>query len=147
MPLKKKVKLVAANGSPIDVHGEKTIEFQISGGRRCAMNYLVTGVKKPLASIGTILDGGNRVIFDADGSFIEMKRKDGIFMMEMKVGPEEDEDGAMGTNLGFPRQGRRGITPSGLEPTVTVRRMMQWHSVLEQWSRTMRTWRLRWRPG
>ena len=32
MPLKKKVKLVAANGSPIDVHGEKTIEFQINGG-------------------------------------------------------------------------------------------------------------------
>ena len=33
MPLKKKVKLVAANGSPIDVHGEKTIQFQINGGR------------------------------------------------------------------------------------------------------------------
>ena len=41
MPLKKKVKLVAANGSPIDVHGEKMIEFQVNGGRRCAMNYLV----------------------------------------------------------------------------------------------------------
>ena len=115
MPLKKKVKLVAANGSPIDVHGEKTIEFQINGGRRCAMNYLVTGVKKPLASVGAIVDGGNRVIFDADGSFIEnkatgeriaLKRKDGTFMMEMKVGPEDDEDDAMGTNLGFPRQGR-----------------------------------------
>ena len=115
MPLKKKVKLVAANGSPIDVHGEKMIEFQVNGGRRCAMNYLVTGVKKPLASVGAIVDGGNRVIFDADGSFIEnkatgeriaLKRKDGTFMMEMKVGPEEDEDDAMGTNLGFPRQGR-----------------------------------------
>ena len=95
MPLKKKVKLVAANGSPIDVHGEKMIEFQVSGGRRCAMNYLVTGVKKPLASVGGIVDGGNRVIFDADGSFIEdkvtgeriaLKRKDGTFMMEMQVG-------------------------------------------------------------
>ena len=41
MPLKKKVKLVAANDSPIDVHGGKTIEFQINGGRRCAMNFLV----------------------------------------------------------------------------------------------------------
>ena len=51
MPLKKKVKLVAANGSPIDVHGEKMIEFQVNGGRRCAMNYLVTGVKKP-SSLG-----------------------------------------------------------------------------------------------
>ena len=71
----------------------------------------MTGVKKPLASVGAIVDGGNRVIFDADGSFIEnkatgeriaLKRKDGTFMMEMKVGPEEDEDDAMGTNLGFP---------------------------------------------
>ena len=115
MAVKKKVKLVAANGSPIDVHGEKMIEFQVNGGRRCAMNYLVTGVKKPLASVGAIVDGGNRVIFDADGSFIEnkatgeriaLKRKDGTFMMEMKVGLEEDEDDAMGTNLGFLRQGR-----------------------------------------
>ena len=64
---------MAANGSPIDVHGEETIEFQISGGRRCAMNYLLTGVKKPLASVGAIVDGGNRVIFDADGSFIEIR--------------------------------------------------------------------------
>ena len=46
MPLKKKkAKLVAANGSPIDVHGEKMIEFQVNGGRSCAMNYLVTGLK------------------------------------------------------------------------------------------------------
>ena len=119
MPLKKKVKLVAANGSPIDVHGEKTIEFQIdlqvNGGRRCAMNYLVTGVKKPLASVGAIVDGGNRVIFDVDGSFIEkkvtgersaLKRKDGTFMMEMQDDPQEVEDDAMGTNQGFTRRGR-----------------------------------------
>ena len=47
------------------------------------------------------------MIFDADGSSIEnkatgeriaLKRKDGTFMMEMKVGPEDDEDDAMGTN-------------------------------------------------
>ena len=51
------------------------------------------------------------MIFDADGSFIEnkatgeciaLKRKNGTFMVEMQVGPEEDEDDAMGTNLGFP---------------------------------------------
>ena len=74
----------------------------------------MTGVKKPLASVVAIVDGGNRVIFDADGSFIEnkatgeriaLKRKNGTFMMEMKVGPD-DEDDAMGTNLGFPRESR-----------------------------------------
>ena len=33
-------------------------------------------------------------------------KNDETFMMEMKVGPEDDEDDAMGTNLGFPRQSR-----------------------------------------
>ena len=79
------------------------------------MNYLVTGVKKPLASVGAIVDGGNRVIFDADGSFIEnkvtgeriaLKRKDRTFMMEMQVGPQEVEDDAMGMNPDFTRLGR-----------------------------------------
>ena len=41
MPSKKKGKFVAANLSPIDVHGEKTIKFQINGGKRCAINYLL----------------------------------------------------------------------------------------------------------
>ena len=31
------------------------------------------GVKRPLASFGAIVDGGNRVILDVDGSFIENK--------------------------------------------------------------------------
>ena len=115
MSLKKKVELVAAKGSPIDVRGEKTIEFQVNDGRRCAMNYLVTGVKKSLASVGAIVHGGNRVIFDADGSFIEnkvtgeriaVKRKDGTFIMEMQVGPQEVEDDAMGINPDFTRPGR-----------------------------------------
>ena len=60
------------------------------------MNYLVTGVKKPVASVGVIVYGGNRVIFDADGIFIENKvtgerialRQDCAFMMEMQVGPQ-----------------------------------------------------------
>ena len=115
MPLKKKVKLVAANGSPIEVHGEKTIEFQIDGGKRCAMNYLVTGVKKPLASVGAIVDASNRAVFDADMSFIEnkvigeridLKRQDGTFMMEMQVERTKDTDEHMGMASGFARQGR-----------------------------------------
>ena len=42
MPSKKQGKFVAANLSSIDVHWEKTIEFQINGGKRCAINYLLT---------------------------------------------------------------------------------------------------------
>ena len=113
--MKKKVKLVAANGTPIDAHGEEAIEFQVNGGRKCAMNYLVTGVKKPLASVGAIVDGGSRVVFDADETFIEnkvtgeriaLKRKDGTFMMEMQIGPQEVDDDAMGVASGFTRPGQ-----------------------------------------
>ena len=45
MPLKRKGKFVAANLSPIDVHGEKTIEFQINGGKRCAINHFLMECK------------------------------------------------------------------------------------------------------
>ena len=55
------------------------------------------------------------MIFDADGSFIENKvtgerialnRKDGTFMMEMQVGPQEVEHDAMEMNPDFTRPGR-----------------------------------------
>ena len=96
--LKKKVKLVAANGTPIEVYGEKVIDFEVNDGRSCAMKYLVTGVKKPLAAVSAIVDGGNRVVFDSVNSYIEnkvtgerinLKRKDGTFMMEMNVKTEK----------------------------------------------------------
>ena len=154
MPLKKKVKLVAANGSPIDVHGEKTIELQINGGRRCAMNFLVTGVKKLLASVGFIVDGGNRVIFDADGSFVEseatgeripLKRKDWTFMMEMQVGPQDDEDDGDGAEPGFSPAG--SVRHHSIGTGADCNRKTDDAVVLGPWSRTTRTWRLRWRPG
>ena len=116
------------------------------------MNYLMTGVKKPLTSVGAIVDGGNRVIFDADGSFIENKatreriallRKDGTFMMEMQVGPRRlrtmrwdgDEPGSVrhhsiGTGADCNRK---------TDDAVGV--------CAGAWSWTTRTWRLRWRPG
>ena len=48
------------------------------------------------------------MIFDADGNFIKYKitgerialRKDGTFMLEMHVGPQEVEDDAMVMNPG-----------------------------------------------
>ena len=73
------------------------------------MNYLVTGVKKPLASVGAIVDAGNRVVFDEGMSYIEnkatgerinLKRKDGTFMMEMTVERTKDMDEHMGVASG-----------------------------------------------
>ena len=93
-PLKKKVRLVAANGSEIEVLGEKVIDFKGKDGRKCGMHYLVTNVKKPLASVSAIIDQGNKVVFDTEGSYVEnkqtgerikLKRKNGTFIMKLEV--------------------------------------------------------------
>ena len=110
---------MAANGTPIEVYGEKTIDFEVNNGRSCAMKYLITGVKKPLAAVSAIVDGGSRVVFDSESSYIEnkvtgerigLKRKDGAFMMEMNVHTkkEESEGAYMDTSAveeGFRRPG------------------------------------------
>ena len=66
--LEKKIKLVAANGTPINVEGEQVVEFK-KDGKRYGMNFLITDVKKPLAAVGAIVDQGNRVVFDGGHSW------------------------------------------------------------------------------
>jgi len=101
-PLKKMIKLVAANGTRIGVHGEKTIQF-VKDGRKCGMKYLITDVTKPLAAVSAMVDEGNRVVFDSEGSYVEckktgqriyMKRSNGTFVMELEVdtGKKEKDD-------------------------------------------------------
>ena len=98
LPLKKKVRLIAANGTNIEVLGEKTIMFKKGDGRKCGMRYLITSVKKPLAAVSSIVDEGNRVVFDTDDSYVEckatgeripLKRKNGTFVMELEVEMEK----------------------------------------------------------
>ena len=94
-----KVKLVAANGTDIPVHGEKIVKFN-AGDKSCGMNLLVTDVKKPLAAVSAIVDEGNVVVFGPGdgGSFIQnistgekiaMKRKKGTYVIEVDF----DHDG------------------------------------------------------
>ena len=61
-PAEKAGKLVAANGTDIPITGEKVVKF-MNDGRRCAMNFLVTTVRKPLAAVSSIVDEGNVVVF------------------------------------------------------------------------------------
>ena len=85
-------KLVAANGTDIPISGEKIVKF-VNGGRKCAMKFLVTTVRKPLAAVSSIVDEGNVVVFGPgkDGSFIQniatgdripMKRRKGTFVID-----------------------------------------------------------------
>ena len=73
--LKKKMertpKLVAANGTKIEVYGEAVLEFE-KGGRQCGMRFLDSDVKKPLASVSAMNDEGNTVVFSRKwGNYIE----------------------------------------------------------------------------
>ena len=67
------------------------------------MRFLDADVKRPLGSVSAMVDGGNRVVFAKGGSFVEneatkekipMRRKGGIYVMELEginaVGNEEE---------------------------------------------------------
>ena len=97
-----RVKLAAANGTPIQLDGEAALHFK-RGKRQCAMGFLDADVKRPLGSVSAMVDGGNRVVFAKGGSFVEneatkekipMRRKGGIYVMELEginaVGNEEE---------------------------------------------------------
>ena len=105
----KQIKLAAANGSPIHVEGDATLNFK-RGDRNCAMKFLDADVKRPLAAVSAIVDEGNKVVFDTNEAYIEnnatkeripMVRKNGVFVLELavdgsnKVTPVEMEMGAL----------------------------------------------------
>ena len=92
-PLKKQVKLAAANGTEIAVRGEAELVFD-QLGKRCSMGFLDADVKRPLASVSAIVDQGNRVVFGPDACYVEhvatgqrmpMARKKGVFVLELKA--------------------------------------------------------------
>ena len=67
---RRKVRLAAANGSPIHVEGEATLNFK-RNGRQCEMKFLDADVRRPLAAVGAIVDEGNTVVFSAQGAYIQ----------------------------------------------------------------------------
>ena len=68
------------------------LEFETKG-RKCEMKFLEADVKRPLGSVADIMDGGNRVVFQNSGSYIEneksgeklwMERRGGTFVLALK---------------------------------------------------------------
>ena len=55
-------------------------------GKVKAMNFEVTDCKKPLASVAKIVDRGNRVVFDKDGSYIYNKETGEMIVLERERG-------------------------------------------------------------
>ena len=66
----KEVKMAAACGSAIRVEGDAKLEF-LREGKRCCMKCLDADVNRPLASVSSIVDDGNKFVFGQQESYIE----------------------------------------------------------------------------
>ena len=96
------VRSEAANGTPIANYGQKVVKFKVNG-RRCSMQYNVADVKKPLAAVSSIVDEGNRVVFEPglktsyienlkSGERLPLLRENGTFVLEMEFEKVEQDE-------------------------------------------------------
>ena len=90
---------VAANGSRMPNYGGTQVKFKKNGTSK-TMNFEVTDCKKPLASVAKIVDKGNRVVFDAEESYIlnkatgekiQLERERGTFVMVVEFEVDENQ--------------------------------------------------------
>ena len=86
------ISVVMGIGTSIAVKGEAELRFQGPSGKQCSMKLLGADVKRPLASVSSIVDQGNIVVFGADASYVEniesgrripMIRRRGVFVLEI----------------------------------------------------------------
>ena len=62
---------VMANGTRTWNKGEQRVNAVTPTGQKISFKTQVTGVHRPLMSVSRICDGGHRVVFEADGGYIE----------------------------------------------------------------------------
>ena len=65
-------KLEAANGTPIEISGEKWIEFVTKEGWNLNLPFIAGSVKKTLKSVGTTCDADNYVLFRKTCGYIKL---------------------------------------------------------------------------
>lgn len=86
---------VAANGSRMKNMGKKEVHFRSSGGGGVgSMDFQVTNVQKPLASVRRIVEKGNKVVFGGDhgqsyiegvnGKKVMLSEKNGIYTLPVE---------------------------------------------------------------
>ena len=84
----------AANGTPIDNYGKRRIEGTVEEGHQVNLTMQVTDVVKVFGSVKQMVEAGNRVVFDKEGSYIEhktsgkrthMNEKGGGYTFNMKI--------------------------------------------------------------
>jgi hypothetical protein len=103
-------RLGAANGTPIQVSGEKWITFGTNEGWELCWPFIAGKVKKTLKSVGTSCDAGNYVIFyddrgyivhKATRDYIQFDRVGNVYVIDVwvKIGSRADKAAS-----GFTRQ-------------------------------------------
>ena len=93
---KQGLKYRSASGNPIMNEGEKELRGYTKEGNSVNMCMQVAEVTKPLGSVRAYVRAGNRVVFDAGGSFIQNKATG----MRTNI---EDRNGAYVFDLWIPR--------------------------------------------
>ena len=79
----------AANGTGIKNHGRRTVKGYTEDYCPLSMTGQVGEVRRNLASAIKILKGGNRIVLDEDGSFIEDKTTGRQYKVNMEGGEFE----------------------------------------------------------
>ena len=105
---------ITANGEEIDNEGARRLTLCTPDwGNLRNMEFAVTDVNKALGSVSKMVKNGNRVVFDASGSFIEshqtgekmwLREDNGVFVLDVLVAPPGYRDtGESTAGQGFPR--------------------------------------------
>ena len=63
-------RLAAANGTPIEITGEKRVKFMTREGHQLEWPFIAGKVRKTLKSVGTTCDAGNYVLYTEWGGYI-----------------------------------------------------------------------------
>ena len=88
------VEYAVANGAKIADMGEKLLKFEFDDGGNGSMKFRLANVTKPLGAISSVCDRGNRVVFDSEGSYVELKssgkrnpprRQNSVYVMDAWV--------------------------------------------------------------
>ena len=97
------MRYMAANGSPIENHGQKAVKGFTDGWNPICMTMQVADVNKVLASVKRICEAGNTVTFDSNGGVI-WNRATG------KTTRLEEKGGTYSFNMWLPRaQAKKGV--------------------------------------
>ena len=84
----------AANGEPIKNYGQRRITGVTNPGKEIKMNMVVADVTKVLASVAKMVECGNTVVFDENGSYVlhkktgvrtPIEKRNGMFVIDMWV--------------------------------------------------------------